>query len=250
MENIKFDFTDKNILVTGASSGIGKKVVVDLAEAGARVFAIARREQELNELHNTYVNIIPIACDVTDYTKINESIKIVVKEYGKIDGFVGCAGISELIPLRVMDLERAKNIMEVNFWGNINLLALITKRNISNDKASIVLVSSIAAHKGVKGKFAYASSKAALIASVKCFAHEIAPRLRINTISPGIIKETGCNNNLLSSIPDEVAEDLKNLYPFGLGEANDISAIIMFLLSDVSKWITGADFIVDGGHLA
>lgn len=250
MKNIKFDFTGKNILVTGASSGIGKKVVVDLAEAGARVFAIARREQELNELNNTYINIIPLACDVTDYTKINDSIKNIVKEYGKIDGFVGCAGISELIPLRVIDMDRVKNIMEVNFWANINLLALITKRNISNDKASIVLVSSIAAHKGVKGKFAYASSKAALIASVKCFAREIAPRLRINTISPGIIKETGCNNNLLSSIPDEVAGDLNNLYPFGLGEVNDTSAIIMFLLSDASKWITGADFIVDGGHLA
>lgn len=250
MENIKFDFTGKNILVTGATSGIGEKTALDLAGAGAKVFALARREQELKKLHDSYMNIIPIVCDITDYFVVNDKIKDIVIQHGKFDGFVGCAGISELIPLRVLNLERAKNLMEVNFWGNINLVTTINKRSISNDNASLVLVSSIAAHKGVKGKFAYASSKAALIAAVKCFAHEIAPRMRINTISPGIIENTGCNDGLISSIPENVAENLIKMYPLNFGKVNDITNMIMFLLSDASKWITGADFIVDGGHLA
>lgn len=251
MENIKFDFTDKNILVTGASSGIGKKVVLDLAIAGAKVFAIARRGQELRELHNAYMNIIPLVCDVTDYKKLNESIKNIIKKYGKLDGFVGCAGISELIPLRVMDMDRAKNIMEVNFWANINLLSLLTKRNISNDEASFVLLSSVAAYKGSKGEFIYSATKAALTISAKTLAQELSARSqRINTISPGWVVNTEITDAARNSFTEEIFKHLTSTYPLGLGEKSDISSMSLYLLSDASKWITGADFIVDGGHLA
>lgn len=250
MENVSFNFRGKNILVTGATSGIGLKIAIDIASSGAKVFAVGRRQDELNTLAEEYANVIPVPCDVTDYLAVNDKIKYTVTQYGKLDGFVGCAGISELIPLRVLDLERAKGIMEVNFWGNINLLALLAKRNITNDNASFVMISSIAAHKGVKGKFAYASSKAALNAAIKCFSHELAPRIRINGISPGIITKTGCNDRLIESIPNVTAKDLKNLYPLNFGNVDDISKMAMFLLSDAAKWITGADFIVDGGHLA
>lgn len=251
MENIKFDFTGKNILVTGATSGIGEKTALDLAGAGAKVFALARREQELKKLHDSYMNIIPIVCDITDYFVVNDKIKDIVIQHGKFDGFVGCAGISELIPLRVLNLERAKNLMEVNFWGNINLLGLLAKRNITNNNASFVLISSVAAHSGVRGEFIYSASKAALLVAAKSLAKEISGRgQRINTVSPGWVQDTEITDKAKDNFTNEVFKNLISTYPLGLGEKRDVSAVCLFLLSDASKWITGADFIVDGGHLA
>lgn len=251
MENIKFDFTGKNILVTGASSGIGEKTAVDLAEAGAKVFALARRERELKKLHVAYANIIPIVCDITDYSAVNDKIKYIVTQHGKFDGFVGCAGISELIPLRVLDLERAKNIMEVNFWSNINLLSLLTKRNISNLNASFVLLSSVAAHNASKGEFIYSASKAALLMAGKSLAKEIAVRgQRINTISPGWIQDTEITNNAKNNYTDEIFQRIISTYPLGLGEKRDVSELCLYLLSDSARWITGTDFLVDGGLLS
>lgn len=251
MMNVKFDFRNSNILVTGASSGIGKKITVDLAEAGANVFAVARREQELNELKNMYSNIIPIACDVTDYELINNKIKNIINLYGKIDGFVGCAGISELMLLRVMDLNRAKNVMEVNFWANINLLSMISKRKFSKDGASFILISSIAAHKGEKGEFIYSATKAALNIVVRSLAKEFSLRKqRINTISFGWIKDTNITCSAEESFTDNIFRKLIDTYPLGLGSKEDASSMCLFLLSNGTKWITGTDFLVDGGHLA
>lgn len=251
MKNIKFDFTNQNILVTGASSGIGKRIAVDLSNAGATVFAIARREHELKELQQTYVNIIPVVCDVTDYAIVNEKIKNLILQFGKLDGLVGCAGIFDLMPLRVLDLNRAKNIMEVNFWANINMLKLLSKRNISNDYASFVLLSSVAAHKGTKSALIYSASKAALLMAMKIIAKEISIRKqRINTISPGWIQGTEITNNEKNNFIEDILKSSTVEYPFGLGETADVSLICQFLLSDAAKWITGADFIVDGGYLA
>lgn len=251
MENVKFNFSNHNILVTGASSGIGRQIAGDLSNCGATVFAMARREHELKELQQVHNNIIPVVCDVTDYTTVNGKIKNLIQEFGKFDGFVGCAGISELIPLRVMDLNRAKNIMEVNFWANVNLLSILSKRNISNNNASFVLLSSIAAHKGAKGEFIYSASKAAMIIFVKTIAKEIATRKqRINTVSPGWIEDTEITNTAKNSFTETILNNLNETYPLGLGEKTDISSMCLFLLSDAAKWITGADFIVDGGYLA
>lgn len=251
MENISFNFTGKNILVTGATSGIGLKITMDAAIAGAKVFAMGRRQDELDRLAEKYANVIPVTCDVTDYLEVNDKIKYIVTQYGKLDGFVGCAGISELIPLRVLDLERAKMIMEVNFWGNINLLGLLIKRNITNDNASLVLISSVAAHSGLGGEFIYSASKAALLIAAKSLAKEISVRgQRINTVSPGWVQDTEITDKAKENLPAEVYKNLISTYPLGLGEKRDVSAVCLYLLSDAAKWITGADFIVDGGYLS
>lgn len=251
MENVSFDFTGKNILVTGATSGIGLEIAINVARGGAKVFAVGRRQDELNKHAEKYSNVIPIECDITDYLAVNDKIRYIVNQHGKLDGFVGCAGISELIPLRVLDLERAKMIMEVNFWGNINLLGLLAKRNITNNNASFVLISSVAAHCGVKGEFIYSASKAALLISAKSLAKEISGRgQRINTVSPGWVQDTEITDKAKDNFTDVVYKNLISTYPLGLGEKRDVSAVCLFLLSDAAKWITGADFIVDGGHLA
>lgn len=123
MKQVTFDFTGKNFIVTGASSGMGRQIALELAEAGAKVLAIARREKELQQLNLLYPDlIVPASLDVCDEEKLETAIKDFISQYGKIDGAVHAAGISKLTPLRAYDNDEAKQIMDVSFWAAVKLM--------------------------------------------------------------------------------------------------------------------------------
>lgn len=248
MKQVTFDFTGKNFIVTGASSGMGRQIAIELAEAGAKVLAIARRENELQNLQELYPDyIVSASLDVCDEEKLEKAIKNFVNQYGKLDGAVHAAGIVSLTPLKMYDKSLAEKIFETSMWSGVKLLQISTKIKISNPRASFVLFSSAGSYNAAKGMFAYASAKGALRIATKCFAKEISSRgLRVNTVSPGWVNTDMTDK--LSETND--IDDIKKNHLLGIGNPSDVSGMVLFLLSDRAKWITGTDVIVDGGYLA
>ena len=248
MSTIKFDFHDEKFVVTGASSGMGRQISCELAEAGAIVLAIARREHELNELKQAYPNNIVIAAvDVCDYAAVDDAIKSFVSLNGKLDGAVHAAGISVLTPLKGYIEEEAKRVMDISFWAGVHLLSICTKVRNANVGASFVLFGSVRAVKADKGSFAYSATKASLKIAAHAFAKEVSSKdMRINTVSPGwvetdLTKEQGELHNL---------EEVNKNHLLGIGKPEYITGTVLFLLSDRARWITGTDVVVDGGYLA
>ena len=242
MSDVNFNFTGKCFLVTGASSGIGKQIAIELAQAGAKVIAIARSEEKLNVLSQMFPeNIIVIPSDISDIEIISDKVVSFIKTCGKLNGMVHAAGIDGLTPLKGYDENLALEIMQTSFWSGVKLLQFISKNKISNDASSFIFFSSVAADKGEKGMFAYSAAKAAIKASVKSFAKELSLKQhRVNTISPGRVKTPMTDEN--------INEYVIQRHLLGEGEPENISGVVLFLLSDRAKWITGTDIVVDGGY--
>lgn len=248
MSRVIYDFSNENFVVTGASSGMGRQVVVELAAAGANVLAIARNEARLQELQYQYPNNISVAAlDVCDSEKMENAIKNFVGENGKLHGGVHAAGITDITPLKSYDKDRAHKIMDVNFWAGANFLQYATKKRISNDGASFVLFSSVYAQSSPKGMFVYGAAKAGINIAVQSLSKEIAKRKqRVNSIMPGWV-ETGMTDMIgdISNKSDIVGNEL-----LGTGSPCDVTGMVLFLLSDRGSWITGSNIAVDGGYLA
>lgn len=245
MGQIKFDFTGERYIVTGASSGMGREVAAELAESGAEVLALGRDINRLSALENEYPeNIFAHSVDVCDAAALEESISSFVSAHGKLNGGVHAAGISDITPFRDYDSESAMRIMNVNFWAGMNLLKLITRSKYGSSGTSTVLFSSVASVSPAKGMFAYAASKAAIDSAVRSVAGEISSKHhRVNTIQPGWVI-TPMTEKL--SVSAKVSSILSK-YLLGPGKPEDVSAMVLFLLSDASRWITGTSIIIDGG---
>lgn len=243
MANITFNFTNENFIVTGGSSGMGRQIALELANAGAKVLIIARRQKALEKVKEMYPdNICICSADVSNVGDVKSGIDEFINQNGKIAGFVHTAGIDGLTPLKMFDQDLAKKIMDISFWSAVNLLQLLQKKKYSCDKASFVLFSSVASKRGEKGMFAYSAAKAAVSTTVKSLAKEISSRgLRINAICPGRVRTPMTEDNL--------NEEVVSRHLLGEGNPEDISGVVLFLLSDRARWITGTDVIVDGGYL-
>lgn len=234
--------------MTGASSGMGRQIATELVETGATVLAIARRAERLAELEKQHPGqVVPGALDVCDSGKLSETISSFAVKYGKLHGAVHAAGIFANTPLRAYDEVTAKKIMDVSFWSGVRLMQIVNKKKNSEDGCSSVLFSSVAAHIGEKSNFAYSAAKIALQAAVRSLAKEIYTRKnRLNTVSPGWVHtEMTRHEEAQSSMPPKFLD----WHLLGIGEPEDVSGMVLFLLSERARWITGADFVVDGGYL-
>ena len=242
--NVSFDFSGKHFVVTGASSGMGRQVAKELALAGADVLVLARRMQELKTLNEQFPERITIACvDITDYDNVEKHVASFMQSKGALDGSVHAAGVLAFTPLRAFSEIQAKQMMDVSFWAGINLMRVLTKKKYAAASTAHILFSSVSAQKGQKGLSAYAAAKAAVQVGVRSLAKEVAERgHRINTISPGWVR-TEMTRETLDS------EQIATEHLLGIGNPEDVSGMVLFLLSDRAKWITGADFVVDGGYL-
>ena len=229
--------------MTGASSGMGKQVALDLAVAGARVLAIARNTERLAALKQAYPdNIVVASTDMGDFASVKEAIDSFVAENGKLKGMVHAAGVYEYTPIRGFDKEQGLRMMEVSYWSGMELMHLLTKKKYSLDKASFVLFASSSAKRPPKGSAVYSSVKAAISAMTKALAGEIVGRgQRINTVCPGLVKTPMTN--------EHQDGELAGRHLLGLGEPADVSGAVLFLLSDNARWITGTDMVIDGGYL-
>lgn len=242
--NVTFDFSRKIYIVTGASSGIGYQTALELLEAGAVVLGIARNldlESCISLKERFPLQWVPVTLDVTQYDGLEATIGEFVEAYGKIDGLVHSAGTGVLLPVNVWDAEKANAVMNVNLWAGAALLKILSKKKYRQSNMAHVFISSVSAHKGQKALGIYAASKAALEAMVRCSAAELAAKgQRINSVCLGWI-DTHLTRDRDNIVPDNL---------LGIGQPDDAAGMILFLLSDRSKWITGANFIIDGGYLA
>lgn len=242
-----FDLVNKTVLITGASSGIGRKVALVVAEQGARVVLLgrntARLEQVMKELPEG--DHVFHAVDITDEDGLNE----IIQALPVIHGLVHAAGILELAPLKILSAVQMNKITLTNYIAPVQFTRHLINKKVLGNNSSVVFITSVnGVFTAVKGFTAYAGAKAALNSASKIFALEYASRqIRFNTIAPGMIK-TEMYDQLVKTVSEESIQQDKQKYPLGdYGNTEDVANAAVYLLSDASKWVTGTSLVVDGG---
>lgn len=241
----QFSLKGKKILVTGASSGIGRGIAIACASAGAKCILVARNLERLEETRRQCAGDghCVEAVDVTDF----EAVKALVDRLPALDGLVQCAGIGDRhTPLKFLSPEFVDQLLSVNLKAPILLLAMLEKRKRLNKGSSVVFISSIASFHATPAHSLYAATKGGITAFVKGAAFDLAgKKIRVNSIAPGMV-----NTPLIdfANISEEQRKANESLYPLKrYGEPEDVASAAVYLLSDASSWVTGQQFVVDGG---
>ena len=249
-----FSLAGKVILVTGASSGIGRACAIRFAEAGASLIMLARNRERLNETasmlpDNTSFKIIE--SDLSTGVLPEDDLVDAIHKLGKISGFLHAAGISTTLPLRMLTSEKLNQFYATNITGAVLLSKWMAKpANLHENGGSIVWIASVMGMVGEAGKTLYSLTKGALIAGAKSLAVELAPKnLRVNCLSPGVVV-TPMTEAAVYNQTEEAQERVRALHPLGLGNTDDIAFAGIYLLSDAARWITGTNIPIDGGYTA
>lgn len=249
--NSIFSLKNKNLLITGASSGIGRQCAITFSQLGANIILIARNKERLKDTFNKLEkgNHLIISQNITEYNKLEEIVNTSVEKIGKISGFVHSAGIEITLPLRNMQPSYYEKMFSVNVIAGFELAKIISKKKyLDKNGTSFVFISSVMGILGQAGKIGYCSSKGALISGSKAMALELVKKnIRVNCILPGVVK-TEMSNKMFENLPEESKKSIVNMHPLGLGKPEDIASACAFLLSDAARWITGTNLIVDGGY--
>lgn len=242
-----FSLAGKTILVTGASSGIGRTTAINCSRMGARVVVTARDQSRLQETIDEMDPVEGGHCQCLADLTCQEDIKRLLGELPPLDGAVLCAGNSVTLPLQFGTREKYDSMFEVNFFSPVELMRLMYKKKILNKGASVVLMASIGGtHSYMPGNGVYGASKAALNSVMKYAAREYAARkVRVNSVCPGMVDTPLIHRGVITD--EQLAEDAKK-YPLGrYGRPEDIANGVIYLLSDASSWLTGHDLVIDGG---
>lgn len=245
MENYNpFTLEGKTILVTGASSGIGRGIAIACSKMGANVLVNGRNESRLKEtlqLLEGEGNKIVVA-DLSNSAKVTE----MVTELPKLDGIVHCAGIGQRVLCKQLQERDLDEMMDVNFKAPVMLQTELLKQKKINKAASIVFIASIAADSPTVGNSMYSASKGAIISYANCLSIELAPRLiRVNCISPAMV---WTDLIFKGGITEEELREDENKYPLKrYGTPEDIANLSIYLLSDASSWMTGSNIRISGG---
>jgi NAD(P)-dependent dehydrogenase (short-subunit alcohol dehydrogenase family) len=240
------DLTNKTILITGASSGIGRATAVLCARLGAEVIITGRNKTELNATQRLLSkNCKLFFADLSVETEIAD----LIKSLPAIDGVVHCAGIIKPYPIKFLKLKHITEIFNINFSSAALISSFLLSEKKLNASASIVFISSVSAGYPHVGGALYSSSKSAIESFARSFALENASkRIRANIIAPALVKTKMYEEAALSYTPEEL-KTISESYPLGIGAPEDIANAAAFLLSDASKWITGTTLKMDGGLL-
>lgn len=244
----------KTIIITGAASGIGRETARVLHGLGAKLLLLDLNRSGLEEVKKDLGGRVAYrTVDLMEFSSIKDVLMDGKQELGtSFTGLVHCAGIPSIMPLRALTNEEYEKVMKVNTQAGLNLAKVFTskKGHDYSQQASIVFVSSVYGVVGSAANVAYATSKAAIIGMTKAMAIEFAPKsIRVNCIAPGFIK-TNMADDINQLFDAKYEERVEAMHPLGWGEAIDIANGIAFLLSDASKWTTGAVFNIDGGFTA
>lgn len=233
-------------LITGASSGIGKAVTQKLNELGASVVAVARSTDRLEATKNSSMYPDKVFVEPKDLTEnideLPNFIKNLKEKYGKLRGLVCCAGIDNPRSLQIIEEKMSKEVFDINYFVPVFLAKGFSDKRNRMPNSAIVFIASSAGVYPDKGQTIYAASKAALIASSKSISKELAPKgVRVNSISPAYVETPMYYKN-----QENIGTNIES-YPLGIGKPLDLANMTAFLLSDEARWITGQNYIMDGG---
>lgn len=241
----------KVALVTGAARGIGRAIAIKLAGNGYDVIvnyngSIEKANETVEECKKLGSNSKAYKCDVSDYNAVEQMVKDIITEYGKIDCLVNNAGITKDTLLLRMTEEDFDKVIDINLKGAFNCLKHVSKYMIKARAGKIISLSSVVGVSGNAGQVNYSASKAGIIGMTKSAAKELAARgITVNAIAPGYI-ETDMTNVLSDNVKDEIK---KSIPLSRLGQPEDIANAVNFLASDDASYITGQVLHVCGGML-
>jgi NAD(P)-dependent dehydrogenase (short-subunit alcohol dehydrogenase family) len=245
-----FSLEEKTILVTGASSGIGRGIAIECSKMGAKIIISGRDIERLEETLSMLGGVGH--CIIQADLSKPEEIDRLVAETPEINGCVHSAGIPKLCPVKYLDRENLNEILNINTIGPILLTSLLLKTKKIQKKSSIVFISSIS---GVftanTGESSYAVTKGAINGFVKVAAFELAVQgIRVNSINPGLVatRILELSNSIFSE--EHLKNTMYNRYPLKrIGTPEDIAFGAIYLLSDASSWVTGINLVIDGGYV-
>ena len=241
MSNLK----QNNIVVTGATGGIGNSIIEKLYNAGANILATGTKNEKLEELKKKFQNIQTIKFDISQTENLENFIDDATKKLeGKLDCLVNNAGVTQDNLAIRMSIEEWKKVIEINLTSTFLISKFAIKKMLKNKKGKIINITSVVGHTGNVGQANYAASKAGLIGMSKSLAQEYGKKnITVNCISPGFIK-----SNMTEKINDDHKELLKSRIPLErFGDPMDVANTVVFLSSNLSNYITGETIHVNGG---
>ena len=239
------EIAKKNIIVTGASGGIGNSIVEKLSKNGANILATGTKKEKLDELKSKFKNLKVLKFDISQSDKIEEFIENATNELGgNLDCIVNNAGITQDNLAIRMNFEEWKKVIDINLSSTFLLSKYSIKKMLKNKKGKVINITSVVGHTGNLGQSNYTAAKAGIIAMSKTLAIEYARKnININCISPGFIK-----TSMTDKIDTKFKEMIISKIPSGrLGEPEDVANAVLFLASDHSNYINGETLHVNGG---
>ena len=244
---------NKNVIITGCNKGIGKSTLENFAKYGANIFACVRSETSdfkkfISSLKNKYkIKIYIIKLDLLKKSSISNCANEILKVTKDVDILVNNAGILFNSLFQMTSEKQLQEMFQVNYFGQIYLTQIISRRMVKNKKGNIIFVSSTSGINGDYGRFAYSSSKAAILSSVKTLAKEFSNyNIRVNAISPGLTETDLMLSNTKQNIIDS---EVEKILLKRVATTNEISDIILFLASEKSSYVNGQNIVVNGGSL-
>jgi 3-oxoacyl-[acyl-carrier protein] reductase len=240
----------KTAVITGCLQGIGRAALEIFAQNGADIFACCQSEDErfavyLSDLsENRGVSITPVYFDLLDEDAVKEGAKFIQKSKKSIDILVNIAGANFDALFHMVTMEQLKRTFTINFFSQILFTQYMTRLMLKQGNGSVINISSIAALDGNPGQLSYASSKAAIISATKTMSEELAPKgIRVNALAPGVIK-----TRMTDAMPEDVRSRMISRSELKrIGLPGEVAGAILYLASDLSKYVTGQVIRVDGG---
>lgn len=242
----------RTVLVTGASSGLGRETAELLARSGAKVMLSGRDPTRLEATraalegdgHQLF------AAELSSADQAHDLVMAVTERAGTLDGVFHSAGITKVLPTKLMKDKQIDHVFGANLRAPFGIARAAAKRDVIRDGGALVFMSSVAAVCGRPALSAYCAAKAGLDGMVRAVAVEMAPRrIRVNSITAGAV-ETAMHDSFVGSINDAARRDYEDFHLLGFGKPEDVANMALFLLSDGGRWITGASLAVDGGAAA
>jgi NAD(P)-dependent dehydrogenase (short-subunit alcohol dehydrogenase family) len=246
------DLTGRRILVTGASSGIGRATSVLLSELGATLVLNGRNLEglgmTLSLCHGTGHRLAPF--DLSDSDAIPGWEKDITAEHGPLWGAVHCAGSQLVRPLQITTSQQIDDLLVVNVTAALMIAKGFRQKGVTRGGGSLVFVSSVMGQVGSAGRAAYCASKGGVDSLAKAMALELVrDQIRVNCVAPGFV-QTDMLESAVNQLGASQMAEIERLHPLGFGKPLDVAMAIAFFLSDASQWITGSILTVDGGYTA